>query len=101
MFSARPRTTRGLTVCFRASYFATVFTAFHEQRRGTLWNQWTQALLREELTLQEMADTCTLGSFPNAERWSASGGRIYGAAMNALTLTQVMGTRPPPAVSKK
>ncbi|MBV8878397.1 MAG: protein kinase [Planctomycetaceae bacterium] len=82
-------------------YFATVFTAFHEQRRGTLWNQWTQALLREELTLQEMADTCTLGSFPNAERWSASGGRIYGAAMNALTLTQVMGTRPPPAVSKK
>ena len=79
-------------------YFATVYTAFHEQKRGTLWTQWTQALLREELSLQETADTCAMGSFPNAERWSASGGRIYGAAMNALTLAQVMGTRPAPAL---
>jgi len=82
-------------------YFATVFTAFHEQKRGTLWNQWTQSLLREELALQESADTCTLGSYPNAERWSASGGRVYGAAMNALTLSQIIGTRPAPAVSNK
>src|SRR5204862_6237845 len=81
-------------------YFATVFTAYHEQRRGTLWTQWTQALIREELGLQETADTCTLGSFPNAERWSASGGRVYGAAMNALTLTQVMGTGPVQAQTK-
>jgi hypothetical protein len=76
-------------------YFATVYSAYHEQKRGTLWTQWTQALLREELSLQESADTCALGSFPAAERWSASGGRVYGVAMNALTLTQVMGTRPP------
>jgi hypothetical protein len=75
-------------------YFATVYTAFHEQKRGALWTQWTQALLREELSLQESADTCAMGSFPNAERWSASGGRVYGAAINALTLAQLMGTRP-------
>jgi serine/threonine protein kinase len=82
-------------------YFGTVYTAYHEQRRGTLWNLWTQSLLREYVSLQESADTCTLGSFPSAERWSALGGRVYGAAMNALTLTQVAGTRPPPAISNK
>jgi len=77
-----------------------VYSAFHEQRRGTLWTQWTQALLREELSLQESADSCAMGSFPSAERWSQSGGRVYGTAMNALTLTQVLGTRPPPSVKK-
>jgi hypothetical protein len=82
-------------------YFGTVYTAFHEQRRGTAWNQWTQALLREELSLQESTDTCTLGSFPTSERWSASGGKVYATAMNALTLTQIIGTRPPPAVTQK
>ncbi|HLY08731.1 MAG TPA: protein kinase [Planctomycetota bacterium] len=81
-------------------YFATVYTAFHEQRRGTLWNQWSQALLREELSLEESVDTCAMGSFPNAERWSASGGRVYGAAINALTLAQVIGTRPAPPTKK-
>jgi serine/threonine protein kinase len=81
-------------------YFATVYSAFHERRAGTLWTQWTQALLREELSLQESADTCAMGSFPSAERWSQSGGRVYGTAMNALTLTQVLGTRPPPPIKK-
>jgi len=81
-------------------YFGTVYSAYHERRAGTLWNQWTQALLREDLSLQEPADTCTLGSFPNTDRWSPSGGRIYGTAINALTLTQVIGTRPPPPIKK-
>ena len=81
-------------------YFGTVYTSFHEQRRGALWTQWTQALLREELTLQESADTCTLGSFPVAERWSTMGGKVYAASMNALTLTQIVGTRPLPPPKK-
>lgn len=81
-------------------YFGTVYSAYHEQRRGALWNLWTQSLLREFVALQESADTCTLGSYPAAERWTALGGRVYGAAMNALTLTQVAGTRPPPALKK-
>jgi hypothetical protein len=75
-------------------YFGTLFTAFHEQRRGALWTQWTQALLREELTLQESTDSCALGSFPITERWSQMGGKVYAASMNALTLSQILGTRP-------
>jgi hypothetical protein len=75
-------------------YFGTVFTSFHEQRRGALWTQWTQALLREELTLQEAADSCALGSFPITERWSQMGGKVYAASMNAMTLGQIIGTRP-------
>jgi hypothetical protein len=75
-------------------YFGTVFTSFHEQRRGALWTQWTQALVREELTLEESADSCALGSFPTTERWSQMGGKVYAAAMNALTLGQILGTRP-------
>jgi serine/threonine protein kinase len=81
-------------------YFGTVYSSFHEQRRGALWTQWTQGLLREQLSLQETADTCTLGSFPVAERWCAMGGRVYASAMNALTLTQLIGTRPTPPPKK-
>jgi len=82
-------------------YFGTVFAAYHEQHRGSMWNLWTQSLLREYVAIQESTDTCTLGSFPAMERWSQSGGRVYGAAMNALTLTQIVGTRPPSANGKK
>ena len=64
-----------------------VYTAYHEQKRGT--NK-TQSLLREMVSLEE-----------SAERWSGLGGRIYGVAMNALTLTQVAGTRPVPPTMKK
>jgi serine/threonine protein kinase len=81
-------------------YFGTVYASFHEQRRGVLWTQWTQALLREQLALQEATDTCTMGSFPVTERWCAMGGRVYASAMNALTLTQLIGTRPTPPTKK-
>jgi hypothetical protein len=83
-------------------YVATMFNAQRSQRKGTGWTSWTQALGRELVALQESTDSCTLGSFPVQERWSAAGGRTYGAAMNALTLTQVLATRPsPPPASKK
>jgi hypothetical protein len=81
-------------------YFGTVYTSYHEQRRGTLWNLWSQSLLREEVTLQDSADTCALGSYPVTERWCAMGGRVYSASMNALTLAQILGTRPAPPPKK-
>jgi hypothetical protein len=81
-------------------YFGTVYTSYHEQRRGSLWNLWSQALLREEVSLQDSADTCALGSYPVNERWCAMGGRVYAASMNALTLAQVLGTRPAPPAKK-
>src|SRR6185369_16000893 len=81
-------------------YFGTVFMSYHEQRRGSLWTMWTQSLLRELLTLQESADSCALGSLPVAERWSAMGGKVYASAMNALTLSQLLNTRPAPPAKK-
>jgi hypothetical protein len=82
-------------------YFGTLFTAHREQRKGPGWTAWTQALGRELYTLQDPSDGCSLGSFPVQERWSLSGGRPYGAAMNILSLSQVLGTRPPAVPSKK
>ena len=81
-------------------YFGTVFMSYSEQRRGALWTLWTQSLLREILALQEAADSCTLGSFPISERWSPMGGKVYAASMNALTLSQLLNTRPPAPVKK-
>jgi hypothetical protein len=81
-------------------YFGTVFMSYHEQRRGTLWTQWTQSFLREMLALQEAADSCTLGSLSVAERWCAMGGKVYAASINALTLTQLLNTRPAPPPKK-
>jgi hypothetical protein len=81
-------------------YFGTVFMSYHEQRRGSLWTLWTQSLLRELTSLQEAADTCTLGSFPVTERWSTMGGKIYAVSMNALALTQLLNTRPAPLPKK-
>jgi hypothetical protein len=81
-------------------YFGTVFMSYHEQRRGSLWTLWTQSLLREILTLQESADSCSLGSLPVTERWSTMGGKVYASSMNALTLTQLLNTRPAPPAKK-
>jgi predicted Ser/Thr protein kinase len=81
-------------------YFGTVFMSYHEQRRGALWTLWSQSLLREELTLQESADSCLLGSFPVTDRWAAMGGKVYAGAMNALTLSHLMNLRPAPPVKK-
>lgn len=82
-------------------YFGTLFTAHREQRKGAGWTTWTQSLGRELLTLQDVADNCSLGSFPVQERWAAMGGKAYGAVMNALSLTQMLGTRPVPLPSGK
>jgi hypothetical protein len=78
-------------------YFGTLFTAQREQRKGAGWSTWTQALGRELVSLQEATDNCSMGSFSPQERWTAMGGKVYTAAMNALTLTQILATRPAPA----
>ncbi|MBI3855830.1 MAG: hypothetical protein HY293_09090, partial [Planctomycetes bacterium] len=81
-------------------YFGTVFTSYHEQRRGALWTLWTQSFLREALSLQDSADTCALGSFTAQERWSAMGGKVYSSSINALTLAQILNLRPAPPAKK-
>ena len=74
----------------------TMFLLQREQRKGTAWTQWTNATVRELLSLQQSADTCALGSWPADDRWSPLGGATYAVSMNALTLAHIAGTRPPP-----
>jgi serine/threonine-protein kinase len=76
-------------------HWGTVFMVQREQRKGTAWTTWSNALYREASALQETADTCALGSFPANDRWGVSGGRVYATAINALTLAYAAGLRPP------
>ena len=82
-------------------YFGTLFLAHRDQRKGTAWERWSNALSRELLALQETNDTCALGSVPAVDRWSAHGGKVYAAAAAALALDVVAGIRPPPLPGKK
>jgi serine/threonine-protein kinase len=82
-------------------YLATSFLVQREKRTGSGWTAWSQAVLRESLTLQQTIDTCTLGSWLPDERWSPMGGKPYATAMNALLLEQVMGLVPTRAAKAK
>jgi serine/threonine-protein kinase len=82
-------------------HWGTMFLAQRELRKGTVWGQWTAALLRESLAIQDTNDTCVLGSWPTTDRWSAAGGRVYATAINALTLESEAGTRPSAAPKAK
>jgi serine/threonine-protein kinase len=76
-------------------WVGTVFLAQRDQRKGTAWERWSNALAREILALQETADTCALGSLPAVDRWSAHGGKVYAAAAAALALEVAAGVKPP------
>ncbi len=74
--------------------WATAFLAHREQRRGSNWNHWTTALVRELGALRETREKCALGSWAPDDRWSSAGGRVYTTAMNALSLSAAAGVRP-------
>ncbi len=82
-------------------YFGTTLLAQRDQRKGTAWTNWTQAVVRESLTLQQTADTCALGSWLPDDRWSLMGGKVYATLMNALTMEQVLGLAPARAPRSK
>jgi len=76
-------------------HWGTVFLVHREQRKGSQWSAWSNALYREIAALQEPADTCALGSFPPNDRWGIAGGRVYATSFNALSLAWAAGVRPP------
>jgi serine/threonine-protein kinase len=82
-------------------YLGTVFQVQREQRKGTGWTQWSQAVAREALSLQLAADTCSLGSWAADDRWSLMGGKVYVTAINALTTEQILGLVPAKAPKSK
>ena len=84
-----PPATVGKRCDYTYWHFGTRFLAHVTKKRGTDWKAWTQALIREQLTLQDAADTCALGSWSKADRWSSGGGKIYTTALNALTMQEL------------
>jgi len=82
-------------------YLGTVFQVQREQRKGTGWSQWSQSAARETISLQQMTDTCALGSWVPDDRWSSMGGKVYVTAVNALTMEQLLGLLPAKAAKSK
>jgi len=82
-------------------YLATTFLVQREQRKGTGWTAWSQAAVRESITLQQPLDTCTLGSWLPDDRWSLMGGKVYATAIGALLMEQVLGLAPAKASKSK
>ncbi len=82
-------------------WVGTTFLAHRDQRKGAPWERWCQALLRETLALQEAVDSCALGSLPPTDRWSVHGGKVYAAAITALSLEYAGNIRPLSFAGKK
>ena len=64
------------------SYWYAGALALRETKSGQAW----LAAAARELTAHQERDGCKRGSWEPCDRWSPEGGRIYAAAMNALTL---------------
>ncbi len=82
-------------------YLGTTFQAQREQRKGTGWKTWSEAAVRESITLQQSADTCSLGSWLPDDRWSLMGGKVYATAINALLMEQIQALSPAKAAKTK
>lgn len=54
---------------------------------GRTWNEWSGAV-RKALVMNQAPESagCAAGSWTEKDRWSFEGGRVYGTAINVLTL---------------
>ena len=57
-----------------------------EGASGANWRVWNTAMKSALLNAQSKATGCRAGSWEPVGRWSGEGGRVYGTAMNVLTL---------------
>lgn len=65
-------------------------------RQWTKWSERTARLLVKHQRGFLVDSPCLQGSWDPMDKWGHEGGRIYATALNALTLTQVWKTLPPP-----
>jgi hypothetical protein len=68
-------------------YYGTLALFQHDGPAGVKWKTWNNAL-KTALVKNQCAgkDGCRNGSWEPVDRWSFEGGRVYGTALNALTL---------------
>ncbi|HLY11088.1 MAG TPA: prenyltransferase/squalene oxidase repeat-containing protein [Planctomycetota bacterium] len=69
-------------------YYASLALFQYDGPEGGLWSKWNEPMKNAIVPHQKgKADGCKVGSWdPENDRWGFEGGRVYAAAINALTL---------------
>jgi len=69
-------------------YYASLALFQYDGPEGPLWSKWNEPMKNAIVPHQKgKADGCRAGSWdPQDDRWGFEGGRVYAAAINALTL---------------
>jgi hypothetical protein len=69
-------------------YYASLALFQYDGPEGPMWSKWNEPMKNAIVPHQKgKADGCRLGSWdPQDDRWGFEGGRVYAAAINALTL---------------
>jgi len=69
-------------------YYASLALFQYDGPEGPLWSKWNEPMKNAIVPHQKgKADGCKAGSWdPQDDRWGFEGGRVYAAAINALTL---------------
>ncbi|HZE98458.1 MAG TPA: prenyltransferase/squalene oxidase repeat-containing protein [Planctomycetota bacterium] len=69
-------------------YYASLALFQYDGPEGPMWSKWNEPMKNAIVPHQKgKADGCRIGSWdPQDDRWGFEGGRVYAAAVNALTL---------------
>src|SRR5262245_1653932 len=69
-------------------YYASLALFQYDGPEGPIWSKWNEPMKNAIVPHQNgRADGCRIGSWdPEQDRWGFEGGRVYAAAINALTL---------------
>jgi hypothetical protein len=69
-------------------YYASLALFQYDGPDGAMWKKWNEPMVNAIVPHQKgKVDGCRLGSWdPQDDRWGFEGGRVYAAAINALTL---------------
>jgi hypothetical protein len=69
-------------------YYASLALFQYDGPKGAFWSKWNEPMKNAIVPHQKTAKNgCENGSWdPSADRWGFEGGRVYAAAINALTL---------------
>jgi len=67
-------------------YYASLALFQFDGPKGPFWSKWNEPM-KKAITSNQKTAGCENGSWdPSADRWGFEGGRVYAAAINALTL---------------
>jgi len=77
----------GNDIDFYYWYYASLALFQYDGPKGPKWSQWNEKM-KDALVLNQNVKSagCKSGSWEPIDRWACEGGRVYGTAINALTL---------------